>query len=900
MNLRDDMTNRELLDLMIEHGLVKPANGLTVNQIFNLTLKVCRRLNIELNVEQKFFLMNDADIVQCEATAGAGKTTMTLLKLLLAIALKGVSPRTMCVVTYTTSSVDDIKHKIRNMMYKVNLALSENGLEISELPNIRSLNSLSYNIVKQFQHLFDIYNPTIASKSEQATFMSRVLNRHKSSGEIKVITDSLVDDLLSLYDYLNERMLTASEISTDVVVTKVDLPVTIIERVLHEYSLDIKLKDKVHHSDCTRMIVELYRKHKEASGESQFVKFLDGLYSYIVVDEFQDVSESMYQLTLILAKGKKFIAIGDGDQSIYVFRGARSNNCERFAKEFDNSSMCLMTYNRRCGQNIIDYASESLELVSERIPKSIKGINSGGSVEVVEYSDKVAVLENLAKELSTRPIKELSNVCIGYRKNLSCYYITNVFTEYGIPFRVKEDYMVGSDQLSIVLDTVLDLLKNCKSIKRISEHLYKVCGVAKVQKYEDKKDVTEDFYDDLFDDEDIDYLYEIPVEKVKLRARKEVVEEELLILEQLCKDLRKGKSVGSVVERLMPLLKKNYWDYYADAIGFPLDLEKLVLRKYNTELSYIEFRNDRTKKEDLIKKLVSQGKGVQLSTFHSLKGLEFDEVHLVELAGDTFPSIVVTEYMTEADMVKEIDSELRLFYVACTRAKHKLVTYWDVNNISAFYEINDNYRSKLASNKLESIQSDTLPTDNLNLTLDFDMCIPNEVTLIDNLDNLEMTLDFRESDNTITEESDDDSCDVSLVDLAELGSLSLSLDFEDIQPQVIESKTNQEEDKQTQQKYDEVVSAEDKIDLVDQVCDSEPDKIYNKSLSVQDTIEKSKMLAEEALKRSIGSRDIYKEDLPDDIALSSDELYSDEYKDIGNGDSVLDNIIDIICRGVDV
>lgn len=893
MNLREDMTNRELLDLMIEHGLVRPANGLTVNQIFNLTLKVCRRLNIELNVEHKFFLMNDADIVQCEATAGAGKTTMTMLKLLLAIAIKGVSPRTMCVVTYNTSAVEDIKHKIKDMMYHVNGALSEHGLSIDELPNIRSLNSLSYNIVKQYRHLFDLYNPVIISKSEQTTFMTKVLNRHKSSGEIKVVTDALVEDLLSLYDYLNERMLKASDISTDVNVTKIDLPVALIERVLHEYNLDIKLKDRIHHSDCTKMVVDLYNKEQATSSDSEFVDFLDNLYSYIVVDEFQDVSESMYQLTLLLAKGKVFIAIGDGDQSIYVFRGARANNCERFAKEFDNSSMCLMTYNRRCGQNIIDYASESLELVSERIPKSIKGVKGGGTVDIVEYSDKVAVLESLAKELSTKPTKDLSNICIGYRKNLSCYYVTNVFTEYGIPFRVREDYMVGSDQLSIVLDTVLDLLKNCKSIKRISEHLYKVCGVAKVQKYEDKKNVTEDFYDDLFDEEDIEYLYEIPVEKVKLRARKEVVEEELIILEQLCKDLRKGKPVGGIVEKLMPLLKKNYWDYYADSIGFPLDLENLVLRKYNTELSYIEFRNDRAKKEELIKKLVSQGKGVQLSTFHSLKGLEYDEVHLVELASDTFPSIVVTEHMTEADMVKEIDAELRLFYVACTRAKRKLVTYWDVNNMSAFYEINDNYRTKQLDKALPSTIGEDLSLDNLNLTLDLDLdlCASNEVTVVEDLGDLVMTLDFNDSE----EQKTDDGDSPTLIDIVKMEDLPLTLDFEE-QEDVNINPENKEPKATSDGRVGDVGSTT-KVDLVDSSDCIDSDK---KSLSVQDTIEKSKMLAEEALKRSIGNRDIYKEDTPDDIALSSSELFSEEYKDLGSGSDVLDNIIDIICRGVDV
>ena len=224
------------------------------------------------------------------------------------------------------------------------------------------------------------------------------------------------------------------------------------------------------------------------------------------------------------------------------------------------------------------------------------------------------------------------------------------------------------------------------------------------------------------DEYDLEYFYEIPSHVLPLRNnRGQELEDVFKELEKASKLVRKKGTMKEILAIIFPLFEKYFWNFTRAVTSFQPELEEMVKDIYSQDETYIEFQHRKKEMEDRIKRYTDKGYGIKLSSFHSLKGLEFDEVFLVELDAANLPLIKCSENATDEEITSLIDEELRLFYVAVTRAKDKLHTFWSEVNVSPVENINKNFELNLSDLDLNlDIDVDEEP-ENLDLVLSIDL-----------------------------------------------------------------------------------------------------------------------------------------------------------------------------------
>lgn len=719
----------KMISQMIIDGETLPSNKsggfesfvpLTEKQIYQLVSQcaTANHLDFEYSNEPLYYIMRDCRIILVSATAGAGKTTLTCFKVDREIRLRGTDANSICMLSFNNDSVASIKDKMVNIMRTNNLVTRRFGIYVDEskyLPNMRSLNSLTYNIVDQYKDYWHISRLDILTFEESISLMSSTL-KSISKDRGFLVTEEMLKNCISLYDLTNETLKKPSDMRNASLVLDTGLEPELLDIIMSSYSDRLRILQKFHHSDTTRMILE------RAEIDEKFKSNLANLYKLIVIDELQDVSESVFRLLKIMVGDhNRLIAIGDSDQSIYGFKGARPATCQQFADSFPDTNQCYLNVNRRCAENILAYAKGVLAEIDTRPYIDLKAIRTGGEVNINHYNDSLQAIHAIAEDLSKVPKEKLGNICIGYRKNVTCYYIAQKLLELGIPFRTRPDMAPGTDKLSQNLRSLFAILKSPTNIKAALAQLYKLTSVRKVRM--EKIDEVADAIDDYLDENDLEYFYEVPAEVygVKGNAQK-TTDEELKLLGDLSKSLRKNGKMNDILNQLLPLFKRHYWDFTRGVLNFQPELEDLVIETFNKPVNYVEFLHNQKEMQERINRYVSKGQGVKLSSFHSLKGLEFDEVYLVELDSNNLPLIRISDNMSEEEISELVYEELRLFYVATTRAKNKLHLWWSRQEPSSFESINQTYLNSHA--QPQQSNSNVIEED---LTLDLTKEVANDI-----------------------------------------------------------------------------------------------------------------------------------------------------------------------------
>lgn len=873
--------------------LQKPLNP---NQIYNITNEAALSMGLNLENEPFYYIFNDKRALFVRATAGAGKTTITLFKIVKDIALRGLNPRGSCILSFSKSSVRDVEEKIKTMIFKFNIVTQRYGIHIGtdSIPNIRSLNSLTFNIVNQFKTDFGLEKFTIISDELAMSTMKRILLNNLANTEYTA-TDNMAKALIRLHDYSNEVLANVEDMANDSVVTDVNLPLELIEHLLGIYRTTIKIQGTLHQSDTCRLIVE------RCQTDNKFKDFIGNLYNTIVIDEAQDVSKCVYMLLLYMINDKNNCRIiGDDDQRIYGFKGALQEGCQKFREDISDIEVCKMSVNRRCSKNVLEYAKVILNNIQGRIPMEVNALRENESKPIIKYyNDKFTVIDEIASTLNIDNSK-LNDICIGYRKNITCFYIVNKFLELGIPFRIKDDFKPGSDLLSRSLKDIFELLQNPSSTKKAVGTLFKICGIKKLPPLEiidevlDKKgkltqkdlsnpEIIKDYYDEIFDIEDLEYFYEIPIKYLGIKNNGSTPEDDMLKIKELSQRLKKRENICNILMDIMALFNKNYWCYTKMLTDFPQDLEDLIMRDFSREMSWIEYKFMKIDQEEAIRKYTAKGIGVQLSTMHALKGLEFQTVHLIELEDGSFPLINDIDGYSDEEVTQLVNDELRLFYVACTRAKDNLYLYWSNKNPSAFKFLNDEYLKKFSDDStndsleasvfsdLKDFSDTSVPTlDNLsdlaNVTLDTDLNLDLNLDNVNSNDldlKLELNLDKNQNEENVT--------------VTNVSSLVNELEF----------KENIEEDSSYVEKIDDL-NLFNESSINDSKYDQESEKI-NKAL---DEVKNTKSLKEVEFNDLSQLKTVIDTSIPEYIGdMTEDEIREmfhpeEDFKDVKNGEEL--------------
>ncbi len=567
------------------------------------------------------------------AGPGSGKTTAMVYRIKYLIEEAGISSSRILVITFTRASAREMEERFRKIM---------KGSECH--CTFGTFHSIFFSILKM---AYGYSAGNILLEDEKYTLIRDIIREKNLEYEDE---EELVTAVIREIGLMKGDMVSLEHFYSACVGGEV------FRDICREYEAKVTSMGKLDFDDMMVYCYELLRERPD------ILKNLQKRYSHILVDEFQDINKIQYEITkLLAAPSDNLFIVGDDDQSIYGFRGARPEIMLHFKEDYPDAVETLFDINYRCSRNITEGAVRVIANNQIRFDKKI--------VSSRDYEEPVHIhhMQTLAEENShvVRMLQKYEKDGIPYsemavilRTNVQARGIVNKLMEYNIPFQVR-------DKVPCIYDhfTVKNILDYIRAAMGIRERALFLRILNKPNRYLSRELLTE------------------PVVSFEaLRKMAEGKEWALDNIDQFEYELK-------ILAGLKPFAAVNFirkaigYDGYlteyatyrhlnADDLFGTLDELQELAKQYKTFGDWFEgidrYREDLA--QHMKKNAKEKRRGVTVTTMHSAKGLEFDSVFLLEANEGMTP-------YKKAVKPEEIEEERRMFYVAMTRAKNHLHIY---------------------------------------------------------------------------------------------------------------------------------------------------------------------------------------------------------------------------------
>ncbi len=421
--------------------------------------------------------------------------------------------------------------------------------------------------------------------------------------------------------------------------------------------------------DLIMQTVRLFREHPQVLAEYQ------RRFRYVLVDEFQDTNPAQYVLLrLLAAEHRNLSVVGDGDQSIYAFRGATVRNILDFEADYPEANVILLERNYRSTQTILSAANAVIANNLERKPKNLwTAIGAGNPIvrfQAENEHDEAAFVVEEVERLHDQG-GDYGQVVVFYRTNAQSRPLEEVFVKAGLPYRI-----VGGVKFYDRRE-VKDLLAYLKAVINPLDEvsLRRVLNVPR----RGIGDTSERAIGRFASEEGIPFgealrrAGEIP----GLGARQtRAVADFVAVLDELAAGIGEGRSPSVLVQdawTLSGLLRELEADSSIEGQGRVENVRELQSAAEEYELregqeaaptlagflESIALITDADQVE-------SGSQSVTLMTLHTAKGLEYPVVFIVGLEENVFP------HVRSIGEPRDLEEERRLAYVGITRARERL------------------------------------------------------------------------------------------------------------------------------------------------------------------------------------------------------------------------------------
>jgi len=431
---------------------------------------------------------------------------------------------------------------------------------------------------------------------------------------------------------------------------------------------------------------------------------LSAQYRYIMVDEYQDTNRLQAELMKLMTSQHDNVAVvGDEFQSIYSFRGASHKNMLEFPRLFPKAQIIKLEENYRSTQPILDVANALMGEVKESYKKKLFSRIEGGQTPVVvsaqDENEQSRFVAQRIEELRTEGVP-FSEMAVLFRSSSHSFDLEIELAKQGIPFRKFGGIRFAEsahikDALSFLRVVVKpsDTLSWFRSLKLI-EHVgdatvYQILEHLEVERKEFRSTRSRQ---SLF-------------KKLLTFPARASYKSQLTRLARLFNNVLESKTpneqLSAVLRFYRPLLKNNYDD--SQRRGRDLEHLQAIAKRYKTVVKLLDdVALDPT--EAIQGSIVRRGGGfVTLSTVHSAKGLEWDNLFVIWMTDGWFPS---NRFQDEFD---DLDEERRLLYVATTRARRDLHFVYPLNVFRGDAYRGDGGFAPVVSRFLEPIPPEILP-----------------------------------------------------------------------------------------------------------------------------------------------------------------------------------------------
>lgn len=593
------------------------------------------------------------------AGAGSGKTRVITTKIVSLIRDHFIAPANICAVTFTNKAAAEMKDRVKK----------EIGKEGASQITISTFHSLGLNILK-----LEYMN----------VGLSRNFTLFDQYDSLKVIKDLVRENYPQLLIDNSEKEVIAdiaSEISSfkSALLRPEDIPNrTIRVEIYDAYEKYLSACNAADFEDLIFKTALLLRDNEEVRER------WSSSFRYMLVDEYQDTNETQYQLLKFLtSKYRRFTVVGDDDQSIYAWRGARPENIKVLASDYKDLKVIKLEQNYRSTQHILNCANTLISHNEHVFSKTLfTRENEGRKVQIMETHNDQAEAERVVQQIISHQFRnrcQWKDYAVLYRSNSQSKIIEKAFHEARIPC-----FITGGTSFFEQVE-IKDMLSWCRVICNPYDDaaLLRVINVP-------RRGIGHETINALFDKgkETGKSLYECalnPNITGTLQAKQKKSLAEFVLLLTNMRNYILNENDLKLAQNLVELI--GYSAYIRVNTESKAAIE-IKTKNVNTLLSWIEDLIEGKKGGEKLNFIEAVDKlglremmdrqsddkdndAVQLMTLHASKGLEFPYVYLVGMEEGSLPhkNSIPTDENPDNDNVAE---ERRLAYVGITRARKEL------------------------------------------------------------------------------------------------------------------------------------------------------------------------------------------------------------------------------------
>jgi len=566
------------------------------------------------------------------AGPGSGKTTVITERIRYLIEGYGVNPGNILVITFTKAAADEMKER-----YEAKGAMGTGTV------NFGTFHAVFFKILRYAYH----YDGSNILKEEERYKILREISCAKMQQEItdeKEFVEAVSGEISRVK---NERLALESYYSTS-------CPDEVFRDIYMEYDRWLRKENKVDFDDMQLLCYELLTKRPD------ILKQWQQKYTYVLVDEFQDINKVQYDtVKLLAAPENNLFIVGDDDQSIYRFRGAKPELMLRFTEDYPEAKRGELLCNFRSTAPIVRGALRVVGNNSRRFVKELyANEEKGDAIEFRTYVDRRRECAEITEEIAVLhktglPWKEIA---VLYRTNIQTRAIMGKFMEYNIPFKTRDS--IPNLYEHWICRDLITYIKMAKGSRTRGEFL-------QIMNRPKRYIAREALDTSVLDFERLKEYYE---EKEYVIDRIEKLEYDLQMIKGLnpyaaINYIRRAVGYDGFVTEYASYRKlqsEELFDVLAelqeDAAEYPT---------FDAWFAHMEEYAEQLKRQKA-KEKNNMSDAVTLSTYHSSKGLEYHTVFLPELNEGMTP-------YKQAIAPEDVEEERRMFYVAMTRAKRRLV-----------------------------------------------------------------------------------------------------------------------------------------------------------------------------------------------------------------------------------
>lgn len=581
------------------------------------------------------------------AGPGSGKTTVITNRIKMLIEEYGVKPERILVITFTKAAAVEMKERFLRLLQKEDAENAEEDMGRSGANpgvNFGTFHAVYFKILKYAYN----YDASCIIKEEDRYQFFRDLIR-KLGLEIE-------DEKEFIEGIGSEISLVKGERINIEHYFSMNCSEENFKKIYQAYENMLRSTNRIDFDDMLLLCYELLTQR------SDILKFWQQRYEYILIDEFQDINKVQYDIIRLLAlpQNNLFI-VGDDDQSIYRFRGAKPEIMLNFETDYPGCKRVLLDINYRSTGRIVKAAGQLIAANTKRFPKNIRTEQEDGKpVQIKEYQNVKAESEAIVRELLDIHLagEAYKNTAILYRTNTQPSGLVAKLMEYNIPFRMK-------DSLPNIFEHWI--AKNLTAYIRLAQGSRERALFLQIMN-RPKRYLSRD----AFQTPEVDLQQ---VRQYYWKSGKEYVLERLNNLEYNLKLLGKMTPYAAVsyIRRAI-----GYDEYLKEYANFRrINVEELYDTLAQLQDSAKEFRTYKEwfaymeeYKQELQKQNEQRGEkdkdAIAMMTFHGAKGLEFERVYIIDANEGITPH-------RKAAANEDMEEERRMFYVAVTRAKKNLI-----------------------------------------------------------------------------------------------------------------------------------------------------------------------------------------------------------------------------------